>query len=199
MSRNVKITPTGTIYLFSGLLICPKCGHKLYGHRYNKNDKNIRYHCCSRNLLYGGKCGYTSIKEANVEAQLLDKIKLFANHQKHAFKRQAQNIDGTKKALKKLENKLERIKELYIDGDIDKDTYATRKENITEDIKSLKAILDSTESQTLDTVLTLNIREMYEALNKPNRSAFWHKFIDKIIIDSDNNIIDVVFHANIGQ
>ena len=198
LSRNVKRAPTGTVYLFSGLIICPNCGHKLYGHRYNKNDKRIRYHCCSRNLKYGGKCGYGSIHESNVEAQLISSIKDFADEKKRMFRRTNKQAKDAKKAVLALEKKLERLKELYIEGDIDKATYTARRASLEAETKALRDLYQSDENGAIDEILALNIKELYHALSKKGQSEFWHRLIDRIIINEQNEVVDIVF-ADVGQ
>ena len=197
LSRNVKRAPSGTIYLFSGLLICPTCGHKLYGHRYNKNDKNIRYHCCSRNLKYGGNCGYGSIHESKVEEQLLNTIKDFADQKKHYFKRTNEKAEDTKKAMQALEGKLTRLKELYIDGDIAKASYLKRKEALERDLSELDQLYQEDEKGAINEILALNVKELYQILSKKGKSEFWHRLIEKIIINDDNQVTDIIFASNV--
>lgn len=33
LSNNAKSNPTGRVYLFTSILVCAECGHKLAGHR----------------------------------------------------------------------------------------------------------------------------------------------------------------------
>lgn len=193
LARNVKKTPTGRIYLFSRLIVCPVCGRKLYAHGYSDNTKNTYYHCSSRYIGYGGKCGFGHIREDKLEAQLLDSIELFAEQTVYRFKTATDtNHDHDKKVL---ENKLERLKDLYIDGDIDKNEYANRKATFEGELSKLNE-LTNRNGTLANEIMELNVRQIYDKLTPENRQAFWHRFVKKIIVNKDKEVIDVIFVSN---
>lgn len=191
LSKNIKKTPTNNVYLFSRLIVCPVCGKRLYAHGYSDYKKYIYYHCASRNLKYGGKCGFAYAREDKIEEQLLNRLQLFAEQKLYQFKRT--DVEQHESQIKKLEQKLERLKDLYIDGDIDKTTYNERKRRFESDLTKLRQLTHANGNEALNEIMSLNIKELYLTLNKANRQAVWHRYIEAIIINKDAEIVDVVF------
>ena len=191
MSKNIKKTPTNNVYLFSRLIVCPVCGKRLYAHGYSDYKKHIYYHCASRNLKYGGKCGFAYAREDKIEDQLLKRIKLYAEQKLYQFKRT--DVEQHENDIKKLESKLERLKDLYIDGDIDKTTYNARKSQFESDLLKLRQLTQPSKNVVLNEIMDFPIETAYYKLNKEYKQAFWHRFIEAIIINKDAEIVDVIF------
>ncbi|VIF38156.1 site-specific integrase [Clostridioides difficile] len=116
---------------------------------------------------------------------------------KHMVKLEAQNekIRQNKKSNKKDEKKkimkkLDKIKDLYLEDLIDKETYRKDYEKLQ---SQLDNITEEQESQIIDTsyikkFLDIDINEMYNNLSRVERRRFWLSIIDYIEIDNDKNI-----------
>ncbi len=104
-------------YLFQGMLKCAECGYTLGGKFYSKNVETSRYYyVCKRHLL-SLKCNCnTNFNEQKIEQKLLKEFKV-------ELKKYISNYEYIQHSLKKadmskeistLENKLTKLKDLYI-------------------------------------------------------------------------------------
>ncbi|HBG7416155.1 recombinase family protein, partial [Clostridioides difficile] len=91
---------------------------------------------------------------------------------------------------KKIMKKLDKIKDLYLEDLIDKETYRKDYEKLQ---SQLDNITEEQESQIIDTshikkFLDIDINEMYSDLSRVERRRFWLSIIDYIEIDNNKNI-----------
>lgn len=192
LSKNVKHAPTGQIYLFSRLIECPRCGHLMYSYKCITKTTVYHYYRCRLNqYAYGNRCDFTTVREDRIEQELIDKIAIFASEEKYKFEK-AKSRDHDKE-IKKLRQKLERLKELYIDGDIDKSSYLSKKNAFESNLINLENDTREPQKSSVSEILALNIKEIYERLTPENKSAFWHHFIEKIHIDEDGHVVSIDF------
>lgn len=191
LKQNVKYAATGNVYLFSRLIICPACGRTLLAQK-NKARKLIYYRCSSKPLTGGTQyCGFKSVREDRLEAELISNIEVFARKELHEI-RISSGADHSAE-IKKLKAKLERLKDLYIDGDIDKPTYSRKKSAYESDLAKLEQIPTNHTNELVNGILRMNALDMYNELSKTNKQTFWHHFVERIIIDSDGHLVDVEF------
>lgn len=83
-SQTIPLLPNSSIprYLFTGLLTCPECGHKLIGLTRHYKDSTYIYYQCRHTLTTPHQCHNTTLyKETLLEAALLAKLPLAINHQ----------------------------------------------------------------------------------------------------------------------
>ena len=76
-------------------------------------------------------------------ALLKDELKLY-------HKNKSQNKGAIIKSLSSLESKLEKVQDLYINGDLEKEDYTSMKKRYTENISELKAKIASFEDEDID-------------------------------------------------
>ena len=194
-----------SIYLFSGLLICKECEHKLVGNRQIKENKtrgkyiykvykcqnHFKEHVCPNNY---------NIPEENIlEKYLVDNIqselkKYIIQYNRENSKKTYINLSNKKGALKR---KLERLKDLYIDELIDKETYKNDYEKLTNELNKLKEenknkIIPFNKNK-IDEILNVNLKEDYYKLSENARRSFWTSIIDKIIKGNNRNYITIHF------
>ena len=96
-----------------------------------------------------------------------------------------------------LKRKLERLKDLYIDELIDKETYKNDYEKLTNELNKLKEenknkIIPFNKNK-IDEILNVNLKEDYYKLSENARRSFWTSIIDKIIIGNNRNDITIHF------
>lgn len=192
LSHNVKKTPTNNVYLFSRLIVCPSCGKRLYAHGYSDKTPWIYYHCASRNIRYESICHFKHVREDILEKQLIDSMPMFQDKTKHEFEKIKEH--DYSKDIKKIERKIERLKELYIDGDIEKDTYLTKKQALEQRLDEIGILTRVEEKSSLNDILSLNIKEIYFELSKDDKQSFWHKFVERIEVDDKGNLKDIIFY-----
>lgn len=192
LAQNVKKAPTKETYLFSRLLVCPKCGASLYSYRTQTTRTVYHYYRCTNNQYAKGyACDFTTVREDRIEMELLEKVGILANETKYRFKRASADDSGKK--IETIRKKLDRLKELYIDGDIDKATYLRRKSAFESELREHEELHQPTVKASVDEILTLNVREIYEALTAENKCAFWHHFIERIHVDEAGHVVHIDF------
>ena len=174
------------VYLFSGLIRCPVCGRKLIAHREGGNLHAI-YRCGRWRLgakIDGGKlCSYsTALGEARLEKWLLENVaRLVADCQASA--------PPPKKRKSPLENiraKMERLREVYIEGALSKTQYHERLEKLkTQERAALEdEIQQANPAREMPAVLRgKDFSAIYETWEREKRRAFWQGLIKRIEFD----------------
>lgn len=192
LSKNVKHAPTGEIYLFSRLIECPRCHCIMYSYKgVTKTNVHHYYRCTNNQYAKGHKCDFTTVREDRIEKEMISKIEIFASEEKYKFEK-AKSIDH-EKDIKKLRQKLERLKDLYIDGDIDKASYLAKKRAFERDLINMENNIREAQTSAINEILRLNIKEIYDRLSPENKSTFWHHFIERIHIDDQGHVVSIDF------
>lgn len=192
LSKNVKHAPTGEIYLFSRLIECPRCHCIMYSYKGpTKTNVHHYYRCTNNQYAKGHKCDFTTVREDRIEEEMISKIEIFASEEKYKFEK-AKSQDHEKE-IKKLRQKLERLKDLYIDGDIDKASYLRKKNAFERDLINLENDTREPQKSSVNEILTLNTKDIYNALTTENKSAFWHHLVKRIHIDDDGHVVHIEF------
>lgn len=94
---------------------------------------------------------------------------------------------NTEKQRKALERKAKNLRELYIDGDIEKDEYLTRKEDYEKQIAELPEY-KQVNTKKMEEFLNSDWRTLYDGLDNMQKRVFWRSIVDKIVIDNNQNI-----------
>lgn len=189
--------------LFAGILYCSKC-KKRFAKKTDLRTKNltIRYYCYSAAMYNVGtiqkKCDNNKmIREPYIENYLLEN--LFKEIKNYILKNDIININ--KKAnnntskIKTLNKKLEKLKDLYIDDLIDKETYKKDYKKYKDEINELQKNDTTTISKNyehLSKILNSNYKDIYSNLNRKNKKRFWLSIIDKIYINN-GEIEEIIF------
>ena len=136
--------------LLSGLLKCKHCGANVLRKRGNTYNKNLYYGCNMNWLIYSDKLYYKDHEKCTagtIKGELLEKAVIEAL--KEEIKKLdfntievSKDVNNDKKVIsnkiKKNKARLERIYELYIDGEIPKDKYISEKHSLEEEILLLE-------------------------------------------------------------
>ena len=172
------------VYLFSGLVVCGYCGRRMPAKSTNRvhvdGEKvfHKRYSCDS---FYGTarSCPPLHITEARIEEYLLSHldgllrdIRINEHFNVVGYKNRVNNKN-------RLKAKLERLKEVYIDGDIDREVYKQKKREIEAELNAI------TIPQERPPQLPDNWREVYDQLTAENKQAFWKSIIRSIIVTNE--------------
>ena len=187
----------------SGLIYCASCGNRLSKKvDYRTKNKTINY-VCDNNYRYKvgidkKKCYNNKIiKEDLIEEYLLNNFDKLTNSfiVKNTIKPSNKKIDNSSK-IKSIENKLNKLKDLYIDDLIDKETYRKDYTKLTDELNKLKNVNTELPIQKdfskLYKLLDSNYIAIYNALTIENKKRFWLSYIDKIIVEN-GKIKEVTF------
>ncbi len=183
-SRTRKKIYGDQVYLFSGLCKCGYCGQRMPSKvvpRTHADGTKVlfkKYLCSARNGT-ARTCPHLQIVETRLEKYLLQNLDDMLHDLTVEAVVERKGISDNLKKKKRLESKIERLKELFIDGDIDKADYQTRKKNLESEIASIHIPRD-----TLPT-LPANWLDIYHDLTEENRQVFWKKIIKEIVITNE--------------
>lgn len=193
LKMNVKISQKHT-YIFSGLLKCGECGRSLAANnrRRNRNGyvSELRQYRCPAHFASTHHCDNPKvISEHALEVQLIGMIreKLEGIKLQYTIKqKQSRNTDAQKK---KIERKIDRLKELYINDLISIDEYKKDKETLTQELARLTAAEAPRTKDTayIDKLLHSDIESLYWAFTAQEKRYFWRSLIRQISIDKNRH------------
>ena len=183
-SKPIKGTPTGSIYLFRGLMRCPECGHKLCGDS-NKKSYGVykSYRCVNRHR----SCSFgVSISERKLEKKLLGDLGTLLENEIARVQLELEKPKPKPKTdIKALKEKQRRLTVAYMAGNVPDEQY------LREDAE-LKALIVKAEADAppppqdtthLQTILETDFRSIYETLDEEERQQFWQRLIREIVLD----------------
>lgn len=177
--RYVKQPPSGRVYLFSGLLTCGTCGKRFTV--CTGGGEYIRYRCPGHS--FEKICPQkTSVSEKMVEEHLIRYIGETVAGAEAEIPQKAKKPPINRAAI---EGKLNRLKELYIDGDISKEKYTAERDRLA----AMLAEPPQPQKKTImHKIIGKNFVEDYEKLSKEQRKGFWRSVIDHVEVDADRNL-----------
>ena len=185
-NRSIRENQTKRIYLFSGLIRCEDCGRRMAGAWAVHGHNNYLYRC---NGYYLDKiCSNKHhLKESDVESWLLENVgaeleKVNALLEKASVAQQKKTVDAAT-----VRKKLARLKELYLDGLIEKDEYAADREKLLAQLPK-KEVKPIDLSPTRRIVLSGDFREKYAELSREDKRRLWRSIVDHITTSTNGNL-----------
>lgn len=170
------------LYLFRGLLRCPECGRTMSARM--KQTGRI-YYACQYHLEYH-QCSYAKQhRQDRIESYLLDAIRPAFDAYREKPKMNLPKKPNREKQVKSLQAKLERAKNLYIDGDISKEEYSKRRDLIRTELGKLESDRSELDYQRLNAILNSGWRTMYDLIGPEDRAHFWRTILHHIEIKPD--------------
>jgi len=203
-NKNIKQTPSGRVYLFSGLMRCPNCGQKLAArggssviNRKTKEKRTYCYYRCNRAWLDHACDMKHNVSQNLIEKYLLDNLE----NEYKKFQIRLEKIHAEKEKAKKtktpdkLRNELERLNMLYQKGRIEWDYYNQEYDRIEKELHEIMNIpKESTRDFTyLEELLSSDFLNIYHQLTLENRRSFWRSIIKEIYLNDDCTIKHVDF------
>lgn len=198
--NKIRSRATGNVYIFRGLLTCKHCGHMMTG-AYSKRSKDSPYryyiYRCNRKSENTALKSYCTdihqIREAYLEQLLIDNVKqMFGEFTNDEKKKLAQKkpID-----INKINGKIERIQDLYVDGMISKEKfnadYAKLNDELNDAIKHNASITLPDHSAT-EAIIRSFKPEDYKNYTRLEKWNFWKSIIDHIVVDKHKQV-EVIF------
>lgn len=180
--RSFRNNKSKRVYLFSGLLRCAYCGKTLVGSWQGNTRNPLRYRCNYHYL--NGRCpNAKNLRETELEDWLLNNIfleveKVSAHTEAPKPKRKAPDKSA-------ILAKVDRLKELYIDGIIEKEQFLSDREKLLSQIQEEQPNKDL--SAVREIVLSGDFRENYNTLNREDKRALWRSLIDHVVVDDKGN------------
>lgn len=186
LAEHKRPVSGGTVYLFKGKIHCPHCGTCLIGATQTQKGKKYIHYKCGNYYSTGGNCLFNHVvSESKIENFLINNIAtLLAAYHIQSNKRMIKK-EHAKKQINDIKQKLSRLKDLYVDGFIEKETYKTSYEQLQTDLS--KAILvDTTTPSSYFPIESMigkeEFRTVYQSLSREKKQHLWQQFIDHIEI-----------------
>lgn len=200
--REKTFSKNNSSSLFSGLVFCNICKNRMAKKQDNRvKNKLIRYCCDNASRRKPGsmeyKCtNHTLIREDYLENYLLENLKGIAKN--YILKNNTSTVlpqkDNSKK-IKEIENKIYKLKDLYLEDLIDKETYKKDYKNLSlqlTEIKNTQNIPPTKDTSKLQNIINSDFDVIYLSLSLEERRTFWINIIDKIYVEN-GKIKEVTF------
>lgn len=186
--NRTRATKTQQVYLFGGLMHCGLCGATMTcAAPYHKDKiRRIKSYRCGQHIQYIDRCPGTYINESKLEMYLLENLPALLDLHYTDLRTRLAGKQNHQAEIRSLEGKLSRLRELYIEGEIDRAAYDTRSGIFREQISKYQAEdADLLEVPAEPLELPEDWKTVYEAMTEPHRKLFWQKNIKDIIIYKD--------------
>ena len=193
LSRNIKQNQK-SVYIFSGLVRCVECGVSMGGCNYGKGGKKVKAYRCPKHYSYQRvkMCDNKKvILESRLEDYLITNLEQLVRGVKFQAEAQKKPKEDNSKKRKAIEDKINRLTDLYVDDLITKEDYAKRKDDLLSQLSALEVPPEPPTSQ----ILGFNPQEginIYQILSDEEKRQFWRSIIRAIKIDKNGNI-EVIF------
>lgn len=212
ISKNKgKRKPASGKFLLDGVLKCPKCGTGMVGisrtSKRKSGDIKINYYICGANHNKGRvACSANSIRASKVEAMVLEQVSNYLQNDELpemlyefivANTVDINQLPGQIKALRgdisSIDKKIERVKEMYEEGFIEKSEMKAKLTKFNGDsieyklkIDELKSQMDEIDMPDID-ITVEEIRDIlstiYKTLSEESDRLLLKKFL-KVVIDN---------------
>lgn len=195
LKRNARTTPAGRVYIFTSILTCAECGHKLVGRVAGKYSSY--YYRCNQHFQRGRCSHKKEIREDYVEAWLFEHLEEELERYQLQWEvdaaKKKKTAAGTDKAA--LKRKLGKLKELYVNDLIDIEEYKKDYEIYTAALNKIPdtSIDPPPDFTAVRRLLDKDFRTIYDTLTREEKRTLWRSVIKEIRIDDDRNITGVVF------
>lgn len=182
--------------LFSGLIFCGCCGENFKTYSYKvenkiKGDYYVRSYLCRARRFpseYEQKCMNQIVKNETLEALFLKQLdSLISNRQTESVKsKRKTNFDL---ALKKVDEKIARLIDLYEDGELDKETLNKRVEKRK---KEKEDILLKKNLEAQNEAISIEIKDVnkyltkFETMDFIEKRALVEKVLERIVIEPND-------------
>lgn len=186
-------------YIFSGLVVCDDCGHTMSGCqqsscRRHPDGSRTRYQYNAYQCRYGihyRRCANKKILfENNFEKILLGRIR--PDLEKYVADYKVANMPAIRTDSKRrsIENKLQKLKDLYLNDLITMDEYKLDREKLILQLEEMKKedARPAKDLTHLENFLKKDFESLYDSFTVPERRELWRSVIKEIRMDHDRNI-----------
>ena len=188
--------------IFSGLVYCYSCKCRLCKKVDNRTKKRLVRYVCDNSYRYKTgtkikKCLNSNIvREDYIENYLLENIlSEFEKFKAKSIIKEENTIQLNPQKTKIIERKIIKLKDLYLDDLIDKETYKKDYAKYTKelsDLKIQKTTQRNKDFSQIENILNSDSLNIYKKLSFSNRKKYWLSVIDKIYVQN-GKIKEVTF------
>lgn len=196
---------SGLVYYFTGMVYCGCCGRKMtsYSAKYTPRCKTqedffearqkYTYYRCPAHLDHRCENSKNTRQEV-IEQWLLDHIETEAKEHNLAVNKKRKPTPSKKIDTAKINAKLGKLKDLYLNDLITRDSYEKDYRQLTDLLREAEEAELPKTIRPLDITYIAQLLDLYDDLKIENKKAFWSRIIKKIIVDENGNL-SVVFSS----
>lgn len=202
--RNIKDTPSGRIYYFSGLMRCPLCGQLLSGtgcssiiNRKTGERRSYTYYRCNKAHI-DKICAYRHrISQNLLEDYLLSHLQ--EEFDKYKLKEYNIHSELKKKPNRrtpdKIRSEMERLNMLFQKERVTWEYYNKEYEKLEDELKQAHFIAPNLRNDYahIEELLDSDWKEMYASLSPDNKRAFWRSILKEIHLNEEYQVESVDF------
>ena len=197
LSKNIKNAPSKNIYIFTGLILCPKCGCRLAGSKSGHERPIVNYRC--NNYVTHHVCTFNHRpNEKKIEKKLLENFDEYIDSYIKVSEiedKRVQDMHASDK-IKDIKAEMERTTKAYRKGRIKEADYDKEYEELENRLKELESHLEPILERDLSMyaeLLESDWQSLYNALTRENKRAFWRKYIKNITLNDNGTVNRVNF------
>lgn len=170
------------VYLFTGLVRCAECGNRLSAHVVGR--KYTYYRCTRYEKLH--LCPHKKrTSELVLEQWLLDHLVESFEAYNLSIRRGAAPTRPRVDELK-IKRKMEKLKDLYLNDLIDRDTYERDYTALRDELREA-ASPPTRPPQPVDIPAIQTALSAYDELSRQNKKEFWARIVGQITITNDDH------------
>ncbi len=180
-------------YIFNSLVVCDECDHVMSGcqQRTKHGDKKYFYNAyrCRQGINLKRCPNRKIMLESVLERYILANIKPELEKYIAEFEVSMKPVKDNRQKRIAIENKLERLKLLYLNEMIEMSEYRTDRAALLDELESLKD--DDEEIKDLSSLkafLESDFESVYKTLEPDEKRILWRSVIKQIRIDQNKNI-----------
>lgn len=193
-NRYIRRNQTGRVYIFSGLLICSECGHRLAGRYQKVKEHEYIYYRCSKAKCCHECSHLKEVREDVLENWLWEHIPGELDAQEMEWQVKAK--EAARKPVPDraaIQRKLSRLKDLYVNDMIDMTEYKADYDRYTVELTALEAEAVPEERRPdisgLRKLFVSGARVVYDAMDRTCRQNFWRGVLDHAAVTPENHVI----------
>jgi len=175
-------TKENRIYLFSGLMNCPKCGGRMGGRAYPNKNSDRLYYVCGRSYQMGRCTNTKNYNEMMIESYLLEhidsKLDMLLNFQQQPPVSHKPQRDLIRK-------KLARLSELWVDDLISKEDYKRQYDSLTAELAAIPEDERVIDIAAIQSRFSGDWKAAYDALSTEGKRTFWRQCLSQIYLIPD--------------
>ncbi len=190
--RSIPRIDAGYNFIFTGIIECAECHHKMVGNAQKRNYGRGIYVPYKCNMFYKRKlCSHNKvIYEHKIEEYLLDHIEeeidkyIIDYNFKHRPKKKKSKVNKTD-----IKKKMDKLKTLYINDLITLDEYKKDYEAYKTALNEVDELEEKPKDLSyLKDFLKSDYRTIYHSLDNAKKRLLWRSIIDTLYVDVDNTI-----------
>ena len=189
IKNNIRVRKNNNIYLFSGLITCPKCGRRLTGICV-ENQYKVKYsyyRCDSSQMRH--KCDFKSIREEVIEEFILQNINRLAKEYICTASVEIDKKPKPKLDIKEIQEEIDLLNYQFRKKRISVKEYDYEYEQLEKRLAEAKREMpEEADLSALQSFLNSGWENVYHALEKTDRRALLRSVIKELEIDLDGNI-----------